>query len=311
MQRLRGSRLLPLERRTAVTAGAAPIERGDQLSRPANRTQITSALLQLRELIFSGAFATGERMAELGLVQRLGVSRTPLRLALAELEHEGLLRGLPGGGYVVREFTQGDVRDAIELRGVLEGTAARFAAERGVPARDLRALREINETIHTLVHRADYDSFERYVHLNETFHARLLKLARSPVLERALDGIVSLPFAGPSAFILGEAQLAASREILIIAHRHHSGLVEAIERRQSGRAESLAREHARLALTNLEIFLEHREMLERMPGGTLIALPDKDSHESEPVRERASEPEVEPEPPTDGESRFERESEPV
>jgi GntR family transcriptional regulator of vanillate catabolism len=131
------------------------------------------------------------------------------------------------------------------------------------------------------------------------------------VLERAFDGIVSLPFAGPSAFILGEAQLAASREILIIAHRHHSGLVEAIERRQSGRAESLAREHARLALTNLEIFLEHREMLERMPGGTLIALPDKDSHESEPVRERASEPEVEPEPPTDGESRFKRESEPV
>jgi GntR family transcriptional regulator of vanillate catabolism len=275
----------PLDRRTAVRAGAAPIECGDQLSRPANRTQITSALLQLRELIFSGAFATGERMAELGLVQRLGVSRTPLRLALAELEHEGLLRGLPGGGYVVREFTQGDVRDAIELRGVLEGTAARFAAERGASARELRTLKEINETIHTLVHRADYDSFERYMRLNETFHARLLKLARSPVLERALDGIVSLPFAGPSAFILAEAELAASREILIIAHRHHSGLVEAIERRQSGRAESLAREHARLALTNLEIFLEHREMLERMPGGTLIALPAKEATESGPARE--------------------------
>jgi GntR family transcriptional regulator, vanillate catabolism transcriptional regulator len=280
-----------------------PIEPGDQLSRPANRTQITSALLQLRELIFSGAFATGERMAELGLVQRLGVSRTPLRLALAELEHEGLLRGLPGGGYVVREFTQGDVRDAIELRGVLEGTAVRFAAERGASARELRALKEINETIHTLVHRADYDSFERYMHLNETFHARMLKLARSPVLERALDGIVSLPFAGPSAFILGEAELAASREILIIAHRHHSGLIEAIERRQSGRAESLAREHARLALTNLEIFVEHREMLERMPGGSLIALPAKEASESGSAREGEAEREPERE--------SERESEPV
>jgi GntR family transcriptional regulator, vanillate catabolism transcriptional regulator len=280
-----------------------PIEPGDQLSRPANRTQITSALLQLRELIFSGAFATGERMAELGLVQRLGVSRTPLRLALAELEHEGLLRGLPGGGYVVREFTQGDVRDAIELRGVLEGTAVRFAAERGASARELRALKEINETIHTLVHRADYDSFERYMHLNETFHARMLKLARSPVLERALDGIVSLPFAGPSAFILGEAELAASREILIIAHRHHSGLIEAIERRQSGRAESLAREHARLALTNLEIFVEHREMLERMPGGSLIALPAKEGSESGSAREGEAEREPERE--------SERESEPV
>ena len=163
------------------------------MARPANRTQITRALLRLRELIFSGEFAPGERMSELPLVEKLGVSRTPLRLALAELEHEGLLRGLPGGGYVVREFTQGDVRDAIELRGVLEGTAARFAAERGAPARDLRALRATNETIHKLVQRADYESFERYLHLNETFHARLLKMARSPLLERALEGIVSLP----------------------------------------------------------------------------------------------------------------------
>lgn len=250
-----------------------------ELPRAENKTQITSALLQLRELIFNGAFAPGERMAELGLVQRLGVSRTPLRLALAELEHEGLLRGLPGGGYVVRQFTQGDVRDAIELRGVLEGTAARFAAERGAPARELRGLREINETIHTLVHRADYESFERYLDLNESFHARMLKLACSPVLERALDGIVSLPFAGPSAFVLAEAELPASREILIIAHRHHSGLIEAIERRQSGRAESLAREHARLALTNLEIVVEQRDMLERLPGGSLIALPAKPAPE--------------------------------
>jgi GntR family transcriptional regulator of vanillate catabolism len=240
---------------------------------PANRTQLTRALLRLRELIFNGEFAPGERMSELPLVQRLGVSRTPLRLALAELEHEGLLRGLPGGGYVVREFTQGDVRDAIELRGVLEGTAARFAAERGVPARDLRALRATNETIEKLVHRADYESFERYLHLNETFHARMLKIARSPLLDRALEGIVSLPFAGPSAFVLAEAQLPASRDILIIAHRQHKGLIEAIERRQGSRAEGLAREHARLALTNLEIVVDQRDVLQSLPGASLITLP--------------------------------------
>jgi GntR family transcriptional regulator, vanillate catabolism transcriptional regulator len=244
----------------------------NDLPKTANRTQITTAQLQLRELIFGGEFVPGERMSELPLVQRLGVSRTPLRLALAELEHEGLLRGLPGGGYVVREFTQADVRDAVELRGVLEGTAARFAAERGVPARELRALLSINETIEKLVHRADYESFERYLHLNEQFHARLLKLARSSVLERSLEGIVALPFAGPSAFVLAEAQLPASRDILIIAHRHHCALVEAIERRQSARAEAIAREHARLALTNLEIVMAHRDALDSVPGGSLIAL---------------------------------------
>ena len=128
-----------------------------KLARPAHRTQITKSVLRLRELIFNGHFTPGERMSELPLVELLGVSRTPVRLALAELEHEGLLRTLPGGGYVVREFTQGDVRDAIELRGVLEGTAARFAAERGVSARDLTALRATNETIKKLVRRADYE----------------------------------------------------------------------------------------------------------------------------------------------------------
>jgi GntR family transcriptional regulator, vanillate catabolism transcriptional regulator len=238
-----------------------------------NRTQITRALLRLRELILKGEFAPGERMSELPLVERLGVSRTPLRLALAALEHEGLLRGLDGGGYVVREFTRADINDAIELRGVLEGTAARFAAERGAARRDLRGLHTVSDSIAALVHRADYESFERYVDLNECFHARLLKIACSPLLERALAGIMSLPFAGPSAFVLAEAELPESRDILVVAHRHHVGLIEAIERREGARAESLAREHARLALANLEIVLRHREVLEWMPGGSLIALP--------------------------------------
>jgi GntR family transcriptional regulator, vanillate catabolism transcriptional regulator len=239
----------------------------------ANRTQITRALLRLRELILSGQFAPGERMSELPLVERLGVSRTPLRLALAELEHEGLLRSLDGGGYVVREFTQADITDAIELRGVLEGTAARLAAERGASGRDLRTLRTLNEAIGAVVHRADYESFEEYVGLNERFHTRLLKLAASPMLERALESIILLPFAGPSAFVLAEAELPESREILITAHRHHVGLVDAIQHRQGARAEALAREHARLALANLEIVLRHRDVLERVPGGSLIALP--------------------------------------
>jgi GntR family transcriptional regulator, vanillate catabolism transcriptional regulator len=244
------------------------------MANSANRTQITRSLLRLRELILSGEFETGERMSELPLVERLGVSRTPLRLALAELEHEGLLRGLPGGGYVVREFTMSDIRDAIELRGVLEGTAARYAVERGATRRDLKALQTINDSIEELIHRTDYESFESYVDMNQRFHARLLKMARSPMLERTLAGIVSLPFAGPSAaFVLSEAVIPESREILVIAHRHHFNLIQAIERGEGARAESLAREHAQLALTNLEIALRHRELLERLPGASLLSLP--------------------------------------
>jgi GntR family transcriptional regulator, vanillate catabolism transcriptional regulator len=237
-----------------------------------NRTQMTRALLGLREQILAGEFKPGERMSELRLVERLGVSRTPLRLALSSLEHEGLLRVLPAGGYVVREFTRADIRDAIELRGVLEGTAARFAAERGASRRDLRALRTINDAVEPLVHEADYESFERYVALNELFHARLLKMAGSPLLERTLDGVLSLPFASPSALVLQHAQLPESREILVVAHRQHLWLVEAIEHREGARADSIAREHARLSLTNLEIVLSHRGLIDQVPGASLLAL---------------------------------------
>jgi GntR family transcriptional regulator, vanillate catabolism transcriptional regulator len=238
-----------------------------------HRTQITRALLRLRELILNGEFPPGTRMSELPLVERLGVSRTPLRLALAALEHEGLLQALAGGGYAVREFTQADIRDAIEIRGALEGMAARFAAERGVRRSELRALRRINDAIREQVQRADYDSFVRYLELNDRFHDKLLAMARSPLLERALEHALSLPFAAPGAMVLPQAELPESRDILIIAHRHHRGLIEAIERREGSRAENLAREHARIALTNLEIVLAHREVLERIPGASLLSLP--------------------------------------
>jgi GntR family transcriptional regulator of vanillate catabolism len=220
-------------------------------------------------------------MSELPLVERLGVSRTPLRLALATLEHEGLLELLPGGGYAVREFTRADVYDAIELRGVLEGTAVRFAAERGITRRQLAALRALLEEMDVEVHRADYSSFERYVELNERYHALLLAAARSPVLARSLDGVMALPFASPSAFVLAHAELPESREILLLAQNHHRGLLEAIERREGARAEGIAREHARLAVRNLEVVLTTRGARERMPGASLVKQPEPPSDEGE------------------------------
>ena len=104
-------------------------------------SQTTKATLGLRELLLDGAFKPRERVPELRLVEELGVSRTPLRIALLTLEHEGLLETLPGGGFVVREFTRTDIDDAIELRGVLEGTAARLAAERLESDDELEPLR--------------------------------------------------------------------------------------------------------------------------------------------------------------------------
>ena len=167
---------------------------------------------------------------------------------------------------------------------MLEGTAARFAAERGATLSAVAELREISDTIAEMVHRADYESFERYVDLNERFHARILQMAGSPMLERALDGIIGLPFAGPSAFVMAQAVLPESRDILVMAHRHHLGLIDAIERGQGARADSLGREHALLARTNLEVALDHPEVLERMPGASLLARPETRARRRGPAR---------------------------
>ena len=261
------------------------------------KSQSMQALLRLRELILSGEFEAGSRMSELPLVERLGVSRTPLRLALANLEHEGLLEPLSGGGYAVREFTQKDIDDAIELRGVLEGTAVRFVAERGVNSRQLSAMRECLEEMETVVHKADYASFVRYVDLNERLHALFLRASRSPVLERALDSIVALPFASPSAFVLAEAELPESREILVVAQSHHRALVDAIEQREGARAEGIAREHARIAKRNLDIVLANRDVLHQVPGASLIRLPGSGDEDGE-VDAEIKTPGTE-EPPTD------------
>ena len=97
-------------------------------------SQAVKAQQRLRELILTGELAAGSRIAELALVELLGVSRTPIRAALMRLEQEGLLDALPSGGYAVRTFSERDVADAIELRGTLEGLAGRLASERGAPA---------------------------------------------------------------------------------------------------------------------------------------------------------------------------------
>lgn len=235
------------------------------------------ALLGLRDLLINGAFEPGERLSEIPLGERLGVSRTPLRLALSALEHEGLLEAHPSGGFVVRAFGVADAIDAIEIRGVLEGTAARLAAERLSDATSLATLRSNLAAIDALLEdesRDPSDFFADYVLLNERFHSELLHVAGSNLLSRSFQHATSLPFASPNAFVETQAQLPIARRVLTVAQEHHRAIVEAIESREGSRAEAVAREHARLARRNLEAAIEAGRGLDRVPGASLIRLLD-------------------------------------
>lgn len=237
-------------------------------------SQTVRTLLQLRELILNGELSPGERVSELGIVERLGVSRTPVRVALVRLEEEGLVDCLPTGGFVVRAFSEADIADAIQLRGVLEGMAAQRAAERRLSRGELGGLRDVVGSLDALVRQRDLtiDDFSDYIRLNDQFHGLLLRLADSPVLKRSMERVLSLPFASPGAFVRVQAELPESREILVIAQEHHRAILDAIENGEGSRADHLAREHSRLARRNLDISVKNQRQLDRVPGASLIRL---------------------------------------
>jgi GntR family transcriptional regulator, vanillate catabolism transcriptional regulator len=234
-------------------------------------SQAVKAQLRLREMILAGELPGGTRIAELTLVERLGVSRTPIRAALMRLEQEGLLEVLPNGGYAVRTFSERDVSDAIELRGTMEGLAARIAAERGVATVVLTEARACLDQIDALLQQPalDDEAFTRYVAHNQRFHNLLAEMAGSGVLARELERVVNLPFASPSGFVVVQANSPQARDMLIVAQDQHRQVLDAIERREGARAEAIMREHSRIAQRNLRDAVQAQN-LDRMPGVRLI-----------------------------------------
>ena len=238
----------------------------------AGLSQTVRAQLRLRELIVGGELTPGQRIAELTLVERLGMSRTPIRMALARLQEEGLLDALPAGGFAVKDFSEDDIHDAIELRGTLEGLAARLAAERGVAPAPLAEARECLDAIDALLARPKLDeaAFGRYVEANGRLHDLLAEMCASPVVQRALARAKTLPFASPNGFVFASALSPRARDTLVVAQAQHRALVEAIERREGARAEALMREHARVARRNLVEALRSHRSLQQIPGARLI-----------------------------------------
>jgi len=237
-------------------------------------SQTARVTLALREMLLEGRFQPGERIREVPLAAELGVSRIPLRLVLASLAHEGFLSVRPTRGFVVQQFSREDIHEAIDLRGLLEGMAARMAAERISDAQDTARLEALNGELALLVRRRKPTAayLQAYIDLNAKFHEEILRLAGSKILERAMQHAYSLPFASPSAFVKRQYITPESRELFQIAVDQHKVILEAIAGRDSARAETLSREHARLARRNLETALRHGEIATFVPGMRLVKL---------------------------------------
>ncbi len=218
-------------------------------------THLIQAIVRIREMILRGELAPGQRVAEAPLAELLGMSRTPVRQALPMLAQEGLLAEHGTRGFVVRAFTVDDVLDAIDVRAALEGLAARRVAERGASKALLRALRDCLEDGDAILDKRHVEESDeaRYADMNQRFHALILTEAASPILADAVERNNRVPFAGPQALAFDGGQLDRMYDQLRYAHHQHHSLVEAFERGQGARAESLMREHAHVVEESINL----------------------------------------------------------
>jgi GntR family transcriptional regulator of vanillate catabolism len=236
-----------------------------------NRHQ-TRALVRIREMILRGELAAGERVAEAPLAELLGMSRTPVRQALPVLAQEGLLTEHETRGYVVRGFSTADILDAIDLRGVLEGMAARRVAEQGASRQLLQNLREcLAEGDQILAEGHVADKAEAlYVDMNVRFHQLIALECRSTIIQHALERNARIPFAGPQALAFDKTSVARMYEVMAYAHRQHHYIVSALERGESARVEALMREHANPVKESLNIPGTIAELREATPRLTVV-----------------------------------------
>jgi GntR family transcriptional regulator of vanillate catabolism len=217
-------------------------------------------VLRLREMILRRDLLGGQRVAEIPVAEQLGVSRTPVREALMLLAQEGLVEIAGKRGYRVVEFGVKEIEDAVDLRGILEGTAARLVAEAGPDEELLDGLDACLSIGAEIVGKDGYsvDDDILWSEMNGRFHRAIVKACGNRPLQGALALNDKLPFASAQAVLGGEGRTAdvAQRhwEVMRLAQSDHQQIVSALRKRQGSRVDAIMREHARRALINVELF---------------------------------------------------------
>ena len=231
-------------------------------------TQLDEVLVVIREQILNGELRAGERLAEIPLADRLGVSRTPVRHALTLLQAEGLLEAAGARGYEVKRFSVNDITDAIEVRGALEGLAARTVAEHGITRRLRNTLDECVAggdailDVDTIAGEVDI----AFARINARFHRAIVEEAGNAALSNAISLNDKLPFAAAASVAWEFAADSQRRRMLLRAQIEHSLIRDALVAGQGSRAESLMKEHAHVAMDAVRVLAtEHADSDDVIP----------------------------------------------
>ncbi|MGH2896590.1 MAG: GntR family transcriptional regulator [Solirubrobacteraceae bacterium] len=187
---------------------------------------------RLREAIVTGDLQPNERLVESDLARRLGVSRTLIRAALVRLEHEGLVQHERHRGARVRLVSESEAVEILESRAVLEGLAARLAAERAT-AGDVEDLKEILADMQRL---READDLLAVSDLNAQLHRRLLEISGHETAARLIGTLNSqmVRFQYRTILLPGRSERSFAE---------HAEIIAAVATHDGERAEAAMRTH--------------------------------------------------------------------
>jgi DNA-binding GntR family transcriptional regulator len=207
------------------------------------RTYAQQAYVEIRALIIEGALAPGGKVVVRGLSERLRLSATPIKSALAALERDGFLVAIPHRGYFVPEVSVQDMREIYELREVLDGIAARNVAaldERRSLVKDV--LRPLYEEQRQFVRSGDAVG---YSDVDIAFHRAIWHASGNSRLAQVTDNL-----GGQLRFGSGSSSRLPGRTTEAL--REHAAIMDAVAKGDAARAEHESREHVRRAAAAFE-----------------------------------------------------------
>lgn len=199
---------------------------------------------QIREDILKGRYKENDELRENTIGKELGVSRTPVREALRQLELEGLVTIIPNRGAYVTGISRKDIWDIYMVRSYLEGLSARWAAE-NITEEQLDGLEETLLLAEFQMNRESGFNTDQVNALDGRFHAAIYEASGSRILGRILLDFHNYVMMARKTSIVSEER--ARKSI-----REHRQILRAIRERDAEMAEQLANEHIMHVMQNLK-----------------------------------------------------------
>lgn len=202
----------------------------------------------LRNAILRGELKPGDRLMEMHLANKLGVSRTPIREAIHLLEQEGLAITIPRKGAQVAKMTEKDLQDVLEIRDALDALAVTIGCER----RTTEQLEEIKVALKDFEIATKGKDARKIVEADERFHNVIYKMANNPKLESIVKNLKEQMYRYRYEYIKGNE----TYDVLIA---EHAAIIEGFEKKDVEYVKHIMHQHLMNQVEAVKLVIQEQE----------------------------------------------------